>query len=197
MRQVTSFVTDLGDFTLLAPASALLLIYLLYLKSVGTAKIWLSAVALCVILTIALKLCFMTCGAQVPGLDMQSPSGHTSMSVTFYGCCALMVAGEKERSGRFALLAVAFMLVTAIAVSRLILHTHTASEVLAGSAIGAICVGWFGIRYLALPRPSLPWQPIMVAMLVLGFALHGIHWNIESLLRNAAQLFQINIQICA
>jgi len=84
------YLTDLGDSALLVPASALLAVYLFYLGSRRTATAWLSALALCVALTALSKVAFAACGSLVPVFGVSSPSGHTSLSATFYGCTALM-----------------------------------------------------------------------------------------------------------
>jgi membrane-associated phospholipid phosphatase len=190
-------VTDLGDVTLLLPASALLLVYLLHLKTAQTATIWVSTVALCVFLTSILKLCFLACGPRLPGLDMQSPSGHVSMSITFYGCCALMVSQRREPMVRIALLSAAFALVVAVAVSRVVLHYHTPVEAAAGFLVGGVCVAWFRVLSTAAGPLSIDWRPIVVVMVALALALHGMHTDFEGVLRHFARLFQARLSICA
>lgn len=197
MRQVFDLVTDLGDATLLAPASALLLIYLLCLKATRTATIWLTTVALCAALTIALKLVFLACAPYVPLLAIRSPSGHTSMSMTFYGCWALMVAGNKDQLTRIALLSVGLTLVICVAVTRVIIHAHTPSEVLAGFFIGAICVAWFRGRYFDERPLSVPWHPFFIAIVALALAMHGLHWDVEGIIKHFAHLLQTHVAVIA
>lgn len=197
MGHVFYFITNLGDSTLLVPASALLAFYLFWLGAGRTAKIWLLTLALCAVLTLSFKVCFLACGPRVPFLNMESPSGHTSMSMTFYGCCALMLGSGKERRWQLILLVAGLALAGTIALSRVILHMHTATEVLAGLLIGAVCVGWFGDRYRGLRPHSLPWAPMLATMLVLALVLHGVHWDIEGVVRDMARLFQTNVRVCA
>jgi hypothetical protein len=109
-------ITDIGDSALFVPASALLLAYLLYLRRARTAVIWASTLALCAGLTIVMKIGFHGCGADLPLLNMRSPSGHASFSTTFYACFALMIAVDQDRWKRLALLLASTGLVLLIAI---------------------------------------------------------------------------------
>ncbi len=191
------FLTDLGDSALLVPASALLLAYLLYRRSIWAASIWISTLALCAALTVLLKIGFHACGAEMPLLDMRSPSGHASLSTTFYSCCALMVTGDKDRRTRLLLLLASAALATVIAISRVILQAHTVSEVIAGLSIGVCCVGWFGSRYFARQPFSLPWQPMIIAIFIVALLTHGWHLDAEGVVEHVARLFRSSFSVCA
>src|SRR3954466_16310223 len=88
-------ITGLGDSGLLLPASVGVFGYLVYQRAYSVALAWASALGLCLGLTVATKLGFNACGAEVPMLDISSPSGHTSFSATFFGCCALIAAAGR------------------------------------------------------------------------------------------------------
>lgn len=68
-------ITGLGNSAFLIPASALLIAYCLYLRSSRAALIWISTLALCAGLTIALKIGFRACGGEVPAFHTRS-SGY-------------------------------------------------------------------------------------------------------------------------
>ncbi|HEV2549953.1 MAG TPA: phosphatase PAP2 family protein [Stellaceae bacterium] len=197
MRFLLNLVTDLGDSALLLPASALLFAYLLYLRAASVARIWVMALALCALLTLLLKVAFYTCGMAVPVLAMRSPSGHTSLSTTFYGCAALMMTGDKERATQVMVLAGGTFLALAVALSRVLLHAHTMSEVALGLTIGVLCVVWFGSAYLGRPPLSVPWRSALLGVGLLLLITHGLHWNFEWMVARIAALLRSGISICA
>ena len=191
------YLTDLGDSALLVPASALLAVYLFCLGSRGTAATWLSALALCVALTALSKVAFAACGSLVPALGVSSPSGHTSMSATFYGCAALMFAGDAERRVRAGLLAAGTVLVFVIAASRVLLQAHSLGEVAIGLSIGVASVGWFAGRHFAKPPRPVPWVPVVAGIVALAVVMHGWHWQFERLFYAFAAFLRINLSVCA
>lgn len=172
-------VTDLGDAILLLPASALVLAYFLYLRSHKAAFAWASMVALCILLTVAAKLAFLACGSWVSALDIRSPSGHTSLSFTFYAGTALALSADKDRRTRVLLAGASVLLVLVIAASRVLLHAHSAAEVAGGLAIGAACVWWYASRRRIAPQPAVAWEPVVAGFLALALVFHGLHWTLE------------------
>jgi membrane-associated phospholipid phosphatase len=192
-----NLITGLGDSAFLIPAPGLLVAYCLYLRSSRAALIWISTLALCAGLTIALKTGFRACGGEVPAFHIRSPSGHTSLSTTFYGCFALMIAIREERGARLSVLLTSILLVAAIAVSRVVLEAHTVVEVIAGLLIGLCCVGWFAFRYLSCPPTTVPWQPVAVALLALALLTYGWHIDFEVMIGHLARLFRAVVPVCA
>jgi membrane-associated phospholipid phosphatase len=190
-------ITGLGDSALLVPASGLLVAYCVYLKSSRTALIWISTLALCAGLTIALKIAFRACGGDVPAFHIRSPSGHSSLSTTFYGCFALMVAVREDGRARLSVLIASLLLVAAIAVSRVALEAHTVNEVIAGLLIGLCCVAWFAFRYSTCPPTTIPWQPVAVALLALAVLTQGWHVDFEVTIGHIARLFRVALPVCA
>jgi membrane-associated phospholipid phosphatase len=128
MRTVVGLITGLGNAALLLPATTVLLLYLLRARSWRAATAWVAALGLCAGLTVAAKMMFHACGEQFPTLDIRSPSGHTSLSTTFYGCGALMLSANQSWSRRLAALLASAGLIVAIAASRVALHAHTIEE---------------------------------------------------------------------
>ena len=197
VRALLGYLTDLGDSALLVPASALLAAYLLFLGSRRTAATWLSALALCVALTALSKVVFAACGSLAPGLGVRSPSGHTSMSATFYGSAALMFAGGADRRVRAGLLAAGTALVFVIAATRVLLHAHTLGEVAIGLSIGVASVGWFAGRHFANPPRPVPWVPVVAGVVALIVMTHGWHWQFERLFYAFAAFLRIDLSVCA
>jgi hypothetical protein len=196
VRTVAALITGLGDAALLLPAAVLLLLYLVRTRSWQTATSWVTVLTLCAGLTVAAKIVFHACGGQFPALDIRSPSGHTSLSTTFYGCGALMLSAHLSWGRRLTALLAGIGLSVAIAASRVALHAHTTKEAAAGFAIGLLCVALFATRYQ--PRAvHLPRWPIPV-MAILGLALitHGRHLSVEGLLDRTADRLRLAQYLC-
>jgi hypothetical protein len=195
MRTLVTLITGLGDAALLLPAAALLLFYLLRTRSLRTATGWVAVLALCAGLTVVAKMLFHACGGQFPALDIRSPSGHTSLSTTFYGCGALMLSANLSRGRRLAVLLASFGLILAIAASRVALHAHTIEEAAAGLIIGLLCVGFFASRYL--PRAVyFPYWPVPLTIIALALLTHGRHLSVESLLDRVADRLRLAQYFC-
>jgi PAP2 superfamily len=196
MSTVITLITGLGDAALLLPAAALMLLYLLRTRSWRAATGWVAALALCAGLTVVAKMLFHACGGQFPGLDIRSPSGHTSLSTTFYGCGALMLSANQRPGRRLAVLLVGVLLIVAIAASRVAIHAHTIEEATAGLAIGLLCLGLFATHYL--PRAvELPYWPIPVtAIIALALLTHGQHLSVEGLLDRMADHLRLAQHVC-
>jgi membrane-associated phospholipid phosphatase len=197
MHLLVNFITHLGDAALLMPASALLIAYLAYRRFVGHARLWLATLALCGFLTLAFKAIFFACGSELTTFALHSPSGHTSLSLTFYGCAAVMASVGKKRGTQLAVLAAGPGLALAVALTRIALHAHSAGEVLAGLLIGGVCVAWFGRRYFTLRPIVLPWPALVTAVALMAIATHGVHWDFEWLAAKIAALLRLGAALCS
>jgi membrane-associated phospholipid phosphatase len=192
-----NLITDLGDSALIVPASVILAVYLFCQRSVATAGAWISALALCVVLTLLAKIGFHACGTAAPLLDMRSPSGHTSLSTTFYGACAVMIARDKSRGVRAAVLMAGVALVFAVAASRVILHYHNTNEVVTGLAIGICSTAWFVYRCVTQPSVVPRWWSVLVIIGIAAMLSHGKHWDFEGIIEHVAAIFRWGELGCA
>lgn len=196
MTAVAALISGLGDAALLLPAAAALLLYLLRARSWRAAAAWVAALTLCACLTVVAKMMFHACGAQLPVLGIQSPSGHTSLSVTFYGCGAFMLSAYHPWSRRLAVLLAGAGLVLAIAASRVVLRAHTVDEVVAGLAIGLLCIGLYATIYLPRAVVALGWQLPMAVIIVLVLLTHGRHLSVEGFLDRLTDHLQLAQYVC-
>jgi membrane-associated phospholipid phosphatase len=194
MDLLVNSVTHLGDAALVIPASALLVAYLVSRRFPGHAGLWLATLGLCGFLTLALKAVFFVCGTS---FAIRSPSGHTSLSLTFYGCAAVMASVDKTRATQLAMLAAGAGLALAVGLTRIALHAHTTSEVVSGLLIGGVCVAWFGKRYFALRPVILPWPALVAAVALLAIATRGVHWDFEWLVGKIAAVLRSGAAICS
>lgn len=189
-------VTDLGDAALVLPASAALFVYLAYAKSLRAAVGWAAALMLCIGLTIAAKMVCHACGGQVQAFAIRSPSGHVALGTTFYGAAALIFSLGRGRLVRLMVLLGCAAVIVAIAVSRVVLHSHTIAEVVAGLLIGVLCLAGYAAGNL--PRLASPpgWQIPAAMLVVLAFSTHGHHLSLEIALDRLTDRVQLSQHLC-
>jgi membrane-associated phospholipid phosphatase len=195
-RLILQTITDFGEATLLIPAAGLVGVYLWLRGMRKVALVWATAFALCMLATVVLKVGFNACGDRLEWLGIRSPSGHVSLSVTFYGCLALLVGQSLNFRWRTVVYVLALVAVVAIMASRLLLHAHTPAEVLVGILIGAGCLGYFWRRSTGSAPIVGDWVAIGSAIVVVGVVTHGHHAPTESLIVRMAEYLKSSTQIC-
>lgn len=189
-------ISALADTALLAPVSALLLLYLLLRGGARTALALGLALGLGLGATLLAKLLFHACGAAITDLDVTSPSGHASFATIFYGALAAMVADERPRAVRIAIWSAAAAVLIAVGISRVGTGSHSAPEVALGALIGVLAL----LLFLTLkgPERSPPLWPLIAAggvaaaIVVLG----GYHLTFEHSIERVAHAANLSLDIC-
>jgi membrane-associated phospholipid phosphatase len=189
-------ITDLGDSALLLPASLALCAYLWLGGWHRPALALAGSLAACILLTVAVKIGFQACGHELPGLAIRSPSGHTAFSTTVYGCGAMLLGAGRGRALRICIALAAAALVAGIAASRLVLHAHSASEIVAGLVIGLFCIALFAIRTATAPEIAPRWRLLVAAFAMLAVLTHGRHLNAEEIIKHIAQQLRSAADVC-
>lgn len=129
-------LSSLGDSRVLLPLSAVLLLSLAAPQRPMKWR-WAITIAAVALLTLTSKIAFMGWGVGIASLDFTGISGHAAMSSTIYPTALWMLAcGRSQRPWAWALAGVGLAL--AIAVSRLPLHAHSVSEIVAGLILGLL-----------------------------------------------------------
>lgn len=139
---VMNFFTFFGSHYFLVPANILLaVIYLLRKKSRYTLKV--AAIAMTsLLIMMGLKLLFHRSRPLIPLLEpargLSFPSGHSFMSVCFYGLLMIIIWKEEKYHpvAKWTLLILTILLVVMIGFSRIYLRVHFFTDVLAGFSIG-------------------------------------------------------------
>jgi undecaprenyl-diphosphatase len=139
---VMKFFTFFGSHYFLIPANIILAaIYLLRRKSRYTIKV--AAIALTsLLIMLGLKLLFHRERPLIPLLEpargLSFPSGHTFMSVCFYGLLMIIIWKEEKYHpvAKWILLILSLLFVIMIGFSRIYLHVHYFTDVMAGFCIG-------------------------------------------------------------
>ncbi len=164
MPDVWKLLSSLGDSRWLLPMIAILLISL---PRSGFKCRALAAIAITAALTLASKLAYMGWGLGIAGIDFTGFSGHAAMSSAIYPVAGTLLAGTPRpaRNGGFAAGAILALL---IGWSRIPLHAHSLSEVVAGVALGLGAAAW-SLRSSELPVRPRAW--ILAVSLAAGLTL--------------------------
>lgn len=161
-------LTRFGDITIMS-LTALAISAWLFVEDEKRLALWWSALFACGIgVVVATKMAFIGWGIGIRSLDFTGFSGHTMraaavMPVLFY--LMLQKAGFAWRTA-----AVAFGLVfgAAVGASRIALHAHSVSEVVAGWLLGAvISMAFIRVAATSLSRHVFKPMRIVLSLLVL------------------------------
>ena len=164
MPDVWRLLSSLGDSRWLLP-----MIVILLLGLPGSTFKWraLASIALTAVLTLASKLAYMGWGRGIASIDFTGFSGHAAMSSAIYPLAGALLAGTSTGT-RVAGFAAGAILALLIGWSRLPLHAHSVSEVVAGLLLGLGATLWT-LRYRPLPARPSAW--ILAVALAAGLAL--------------------------
>jgi membrane-associated phospholipid phosphatase len=123
------------------------------------------------------KLALLSCGAHLPGWDLQSPSGHTASAAVVYGGVLALLAPRRWQ--RLFVWCGPIVVAAVIGVTRVGLRKHTIADATVGGLIG-VAGAWLMVR-LAGPRPRLSPHALAVlgAALATAIMFHGTRLNTE------------------
>jgi membrane-associated phospholipid phosphatase len=156
---------------------------------------WLLAIAATAGVTLASKLAFMGWGIGVKSVHFTGFSGHAAMSSAIYPVVGVLLAGPGSRARSFGLV-IGVLLATAIAWSRIPLHAHSLSEVIAGLALG-LSFSTLTLR-TASPihrPPAMAVVAAVIAGMILPFTLPDLHTHqfviaLAKFISGRAEIFQ-------
>jgi membrane-associated phospholipid phosphatase len=188
------FLTDFGDSAVLLPLSAVILVWLSSTRSAPAAIWWLGVLALFGGVIGGLKMLFYACP---PAVDIRSPSGHTGFSILVYGGIAAIVVIElRSMPARLAVVMATAILVIGIALTRVILHMHSARETVIGFLIGATALSVFMFGYRRThPRGRLM-APLLFGVVLTTVVFHGARLNAETNLHTLGGWLDLQQMFC-
>jgi len=187
MSDVWRTLSPLGDSRWLLPM-ALVLLFTLPRADARLKWRWLLAIAVTAGITLASKLAFMGWGIGIKSVHFTGFSGHAAMSSVSYPVVGALLAGPGKRARAIGL-AIGVLLATAIAWSRIPLHAHSLSEVIAGSTWAMHTAG-------PSSRPNaVAAAAAVLAGMVLPLALPDVHTHqlviaLAKLISGRAEIFQ-------
>jgi len=194
MSDVWRTLSALGDSRWLLPMALVLLITL---PRADARLKWrcLLAIAVTAGVTLASKLAFMGWGIGIKSVHFTGFSGHAAMSSVIYPVVGALLAGTSKLPRRIGLV-IGVLLATAIAWSRIPLHAHSLSEVIAGLMLGLGCSTWAMHTAGPSSRPTaVAAAAAVLAGMVLPLALPDIHTHqlviaLAKLISGRAEIFQ-------
>jgi membrane-associated phospholipid phosphatase len=166
---VWHLITRLGEAQIMLPAAAAVLAWLLLRP--GTRSLvgwWVGLTALAIAITTATKIAFIGYGVGIAEINFTGVSGHTMFATVVYPMLFRILAADRSVRWQRAALGAGIGLALLVGYSRLVVHAHSPSEVLAGWAVGGIACG-AALALSRVPALRLPvWLPLVVFLVVPG-----------------------------
>ena len=194
-------LSGLGDVAVVAPASAAVVVGLVWLGARRDAAAFAAAILACMALTLFAKLAFAACGFG-PRFDVESPSGHAALGMAFYGCLAALLAGGRRLGVRLALYVAAACASLAVAYGRVELGVHSVAEAVCGLLIGAAATALFvalrgAPRRLSVTPQMLARASPIAVLLALDLALFANRWTAEPVIDRLAATIGVALRLCS
>ena len=191
---IIKFVTHFGDLAVVLPLALAALLWFAYIGAKRLIFYWVASLLTCTLITIILKMYFLSCPSG--HFDLRSPSGHSSLSILIYGALGTIAAKGDNGAKRLTVFAATAFLIIAIAVSRSILGAHTVLEIAIGLVIGGLALIPFVHAYLRVEAAKLAPIHLLTILAVLPFALMVESPDTEKILGAAAAHLQEIAPMC-
>jgi len=148
-------VTRFGEAQLMLPSALALVAWLAWAGERRTAVLWVSLLSLAVVLTTASKIAFIGWGVGIASLNFTGFSGHAMHAAAVFPLILRCLTASSARPTRRFAVALGFALAALVAVSRVVVGAHSASEVLAGFALGGAASA-LALAFGSVPQQHLP-----------------------------------------
>lgn len=176
--QVMVVVSQLGDGVVQGVLAAAVTLWLLWRRSWLAAGHWLAAALFAAVAAWSLKQ-----GLQLPrpqalyegAMSFGFPSAHTLLATCLYGFLSVLIARELPRQWRWLCYGGAWLIILAIAFSRLYLGAHWLSDVLGALLLGSLWISALGIAYNFHLAPRLPLAGLLAVPLLTLATFGGWH----------------------
>lgn len=150
-------ITGLGDTVVMMPAAAAIAVWLALTRAWRLALLWCLLFGLGLFAVLATKIAFVGWGIGIRALDFTGISGHAMRACAVLPVLCFLGLRGAAPALRHGGLLLGFALGALVSISRLAVHAHSVSEVVAGAALGLLISLAF-LRYcrtrraLAIPR---------------------------------------------
>jgi membrane-associated phospholipid phosphatase len=159
-----TYFTKLADTNVMMPLAFLLAAWLCCLRRWREAASWLLLFCGGLGIVAATKIAYIGWGIGIASMDFTGISGHAMRAAAVAPVMSFLALQSRTRSAIIVTLLSSIAFGIAIAISRLILHQHSPSEVLSGLLLGsAVAIG-----FLAWPQYHriMPWNAALAAVCV-------------------------------
>lgn len=167
-------ITDFGDSGAMLPATAALFLWLLSNGLWRAALMWAGLFAAEVLIVAATKIAFIGWGYGIPAINFTGISGHSTLACSVIPVAAYVLFGAASAGPRRMATLLGFAAGLLIAISRVKLHMHSWSEVIAGCTLGwAIALIFMSQSRAEIRRSLIPAPAMAFAMVVMLLLVHG------------------------
>ncbi|MDY1685670.1 phosphatase PAP2 family protein [Klebsiella pneumoniae] len=177
-------ISFFGDSTVLLPSAAALFIVLMLRKTSRLlAWQWSLLFGITGAIVCASKLAFMGWGLGIRKLDYTGFSGYSALSAAFWPIFLWLLSARFSAGWQKAAVATGYILAAVVGYSRLVIHAHSVSEVIAGLLLGAagLLLGAAGSALFLLLQKrtsdcdykTVPWGGIACLVMVPLILLHS------------------------
>ncbi|MEV9506124.1 phosphatase PAP2 family protein [Klebsiella variicola] len=167
-------ISFFGDSTVLLPSAAALFIVLMLRKTSRLlAWQWSLLFGITGAIVCASKLAFMGWGL---GMDYTGFSGHSALSAAFWPIFLWLLSARFSAGLQKAAVATGYILAAVVGYSRLVIHAHSVSEVIAGLLLGAAGSALFLLlqkRTTHSESLSISWGGVACLVMVPLILLHS------------------------
>jgi membrane-associated phospholipid phosphatase len=166
-------ITDFGDSAVLVPAVVVIALWLLADGAWQKSLLWLGLSGTAMAAVATSKIAFIGWGIGSQALDFTGISGHSMLAVSVLSVACWLLA---EGTGIRPVMALGGVLLGGIvAVSRVQLHVHSVSEVVAGSLLGGSVLALYILTTRRLEAKAGGRSRVLLALglLVVAIPLHG------------------------
>lgn len=180
------YISALGGLAITGPICVGIAAWLAAAHCHRRALAWLLLFGAAMLVVVASKIAFIGWGIGLMSIDFAGFSGHASRAGAVWPVAAYLLCQPFERSWRIAAVAGGVLLALLIALARVQLHTHSASEAVFGLLLGLATAGAF----IALVRlkSGFALRPWLVAATLAALVIQppGPRLNSQQLLTGVA-----------
>lgn len=131
------WLTFFGDSMLLLPCAVLVVVLLLWKADTRRTSLqWLLLFGIAGAIVVVSKLAFMGWGVGSRAFDFTGFSGHSALSASIWPVMIWILTSRASHRWRLAAVCGGYLLALAVGFSRVVIHAHSVSEVVAGLALG-------------------------------------------------------------
>jgi membrane-associated phospholipid phosphatase len=179
-------ITALGGLGITAPICVGIAAWLAAAHCQRRALHWVLLFGAAMLVVVASKIAFIGWGVGVMSLDFAGFSGHAARAGAVFPVAAYLLCRPLARPWRVAAVAAGVLLAVLVAISRVKLHTHSASEAVFGLLLG-LATAWAFIATARAPAGFAP-RPWLVGLTLLVLVLQpqGARVSSQQLLTGVA-----------
>lgn len=173
LQLVSLVLAKIGDALGISALLLPLAVWLIHHKRMDALSHWAFAIGGVALLNTMGKMVFGRVRPETPDYlagSFSYPSAHTSTAVVVAGLAAAFIAAGLHRKQRVWVYWLAIILVTPMALSRLILGVHWLSDLIGGALLGLLVCALVRLnwqRSVRTPLPRCPWGRLIAATIVL------------------------------